>query len=337
MAPSADAHRRDTKHRDQDADAVALMQQPPPVFATSDPRCLQLVKRTLRLPTSQSTSAPLGREQQYEQLKTAITTFLTSGKGSSIYVSGLPGTGKTHTITRAVQECCPQDTAAAPLLLAINCMSNSDPQQLYGSIVAAYNDPASANIRASDLFPAPSTPATAQAAPAAAATPPPSSKRKRGAAAQAAPAATPTSNKKQRQAADPLGDISNSLPGTPACTPKATPSRAGLAAATSFQQLCAALQSCPTPARTPSKSARKKVRSGPRRVVLVLDEMDALLARSEKEVCELFTLPHLSGAQVSCRGGVTAGPCCCCCKCLVWAAGAAMCSMSSLLAWLARV
>lgn len=40
-----------------------------------------------------SDAAPSGREQQYQQLHEALQEFSSTGRGSSLYVSGLPGTG----------------------------------------------------------------------------------------------------------------------------------------------------------------------------------------------------------------------------------------------------
>jgi hypothetical protein len=40
-----------------------------------------------------SAPAPVSREQQYQALQDALQGFVSSGSGSSLYVSGLPGTG----------------------------------------------------------------------------------------------------------------------------------------------------------------------------------------------------------------------------------------------------
>ncbi len=61
-----------------------------------------LAKMALRQPAScdkqSSIKVPLGREQQYTQVARLVGEFVEGGKGGSLYVSGLPGTGKTHTV-----------------------------------------------------------------------------------------------------------------------------------------------------------------------------------------------------------------------------------------------
>lgn len=50
-------------------------------------------RSVLRQPSSTAPDAPIGREQEFEALTESIEQFSSSGIGSSIYVSGLPGTG----------------------------------------------------------------------------------------------------------------------------------------------------------------------------------------------------------------------------------------------------
>lgn len=50
-------------------------------------------RAVLRQPSSAVQDAPIGREQEFEALNVAVEDFRSSGSGSSIYVSGLPGTG----------------------------------------------------------------------------------------------------------------------------------------------------------------------------------------------------------------------------------------------------
>jgi hypothetical protein len=52
-------------------------------------------RRLLRSPPAGpgASGTPLGREQQAEKISTALKTFLDSGAGGALYVSGLPGTG----------------------------------------------------------------------------------------------------------------------------------------------------------------------------------------------------------------------------------------------------
>jgi hypothetical protein len=51
-------------------------------------------RAVLRQPfCAEAQDAPIGREQEFEALSEAFQEFSSSGSGSSIYVSGLPGTG----------------------------------------------------------------------------------------------------------------------------------------------------------------------------------------------------------------------------------------------------
>jgi hypothetical protein len=50
-------------------------------------------RSVLRQPSSTVQGAPIGREQEFEKLAESFEQFSSSKAGSSIYVSGLPGTG----------------------------------------------------------------------------------------------------------------------------------------------------------------------------------------------------------------------------------------------------
>jgi len=69
---------------------LGVDQGPQPVDASS---LLAQARAVLRQPSCAVNEAPIGREQEYEQLTEVFDTFSSSGCGSSIYVSGLPGTG----------------------------------------------------------------------------------------------------------------------------------------------------------------------------------------------------------------------------------------------------
>lgn len=51
-------------------------------------------RTVLREPPTSAVQPPIGREQQSQTLVTAVHEFVGSGTGKSLYVSGLPGTGK---------------------------------------------------------------------------------------------------------------------------------------------------------------------------------------------------------------------------------------------------
>ena len=87
---------------------------------------------------------PLCREKQVEVVDAWLKTrVLKEKKGGSLYISGLPGTGKSLTATGLVRQCTTgteTDTTvdAPPVLMSINCMRLSDPRQVMERILAGY-------------------------------------------------------------------------------------------------------------------------------------------------------------------------------------------------------
>lgn len=58
---------------------------------------LAQARAVLRQPFSCShAEAPIAREQEYQTLTSAFSEFMSTGSGGSLYISGLPGTGKSH-------------------------------------------------------------------------------------------------------------------------------------------------------------------------------------------------------------------------------------------------
>lgn len=53
-------------------------------------------RSVLRQPPSGSHQPPIGRQQQSQLLVNAVQDFVVSGTGRSLYISGLPGTGKCY-------------------------------------------------------------------------------------------------------------------------------------------------------------------------------------------------------------------------------------------------
>lgn len=67
-------------------------QGPPPLDAAA---LFAQARALLRqLPSGATQQAPSGREAQYRQLQEVLQDFADIGNGSSLYVSGLPGTGE---------------------------------------------------------------------------------------------------------------------------------------------------------------------------------------------------------------------------------------------------
>lgn len=72
----------------------------------------------------------LGRETESELLITSVNEMLSSGRGGAIYISGLPGTGKTLTVSRTLSE---MDVDNAQ----INCATVGESRGIFQSI---YNE-----------------------------------------------------------------------------------------------------------------------------------------------------------------------------------------------------
>lgn len=71
------------------------LNQTPATAAPLDVSCLFSQARTLlRQPPACTSDAPIGREQQSKQIQGAVQSFVESGCGKSVYISGLPGTGE---------------------------------------------------------------------------------------------------------------------------------------------------------------------------------------------------------------------------------------------------
>jgi len=103
----------------------------------------------LREPSvTDASEAPLGREAQHARLVGVVESFAASGQGQSLYVSGLPGTGKSHTVSRALQA-LDHSGAGGIKTLWINCMAVSGAGEVYGRIHAAITGGAAAAVPAS--------------------------------------------------------------------------------------------------------------------------------------------------------------------------------------------
>ncbi|GAX85406.1 hypothetical protein CEUSTIGMA_g12822.t1 [Chlamydomonas eustigma] len=80
-------------------------------------------------------SEPMGRQQQFQQLHTSLKSSAITGVGRSIYISGLPGTGKSFTVSRALgalrSEC-----ELEPTSISINCMALADTKDIYSVLMA---------------------------------------------------------------------------------------------------------------------------------------------------------------------------------------------------------
>ena len=79
---------------------------------------------------------PLGREEQFQRLQSMLSKFLDDGQGLGTYVSGLPGTGKSHTVSSIVASSKQQQGVQvdSPTYTWINCMSVATSAEVYQQI-----------------------------------------------------------------------------------------------------------------------------------------------------------------------------------------------------------
>lgn len=99
----------------------------------------------------------LGREQEFKRIETLLETSLNTGKGTCIYISGVPGTGKTASVRRVVKHLEQSSTVSKFWYLEINGMKISgDPLlayvQLYKFIGKRTLKPNLCQRRLSEIF-----------------------------------------------------------------------------------------------------------------------------------------------------------------------------------------
>lgn len=181
-----------------------------PESTTNPSLVFSRVREVLRQPAITTEVKPLTREAQYQQLQSIVSSFIGTGRGTSAYVSGLPGTGKSHTMSKVMQSLTVQSGCPSVSTVCINCMSVSSAGDVYKQILSGISSRHQANLSASTTV--------------------------------------------------------------------------------TFEDLACALSR-----HTKSKANGKAQGT---RLVVVLDEMDNLVAKSQQEVYNLFMLPHLPGAQV---------------------------------------
>lgn len=96
-----------------------------------------------QLRSTTSAGPPQGREQQYQRLSALLSQFEEDGNGCSVYVSGVPGTGKSHTVSRAVQQL--QNAGSSCGVVWINCMSATSVADVCGQVLANASSSSSAS------------------------------------------------------------------------------------------------------------------------------------------------------------------------------------------------
>ncbi|CAL8466096.1 g5632 [Coccomyxa elongata] len=131
---------------DSDLQRNDLEAQPPALneswFNPKDPQKVNRVKGVLHTSYAPPGSQPLSREEQVQSLNDHLKASLLAGEGGSVYISGLPGTGKTLTVHAVVRECCRAMACAAeaaPVPLSINCMALPSPQAVFARLLDGVN------------------------------------------------------------------------------------------------------------------------------------------------------------------------------------------------------
>ncbi|KAI8468241.1 MAG: hypothetical protein J3K34DRAFT_478706 [Monoraphidium minutum] len=229
------------------ADAAADADAALDAAAASDPLAepLAAARELLRDPSA-TDGAPLGREAQHARLAAAAAAFAAGGRGEALYVSGLPGTGKSHTVRRALQALAGAGGGGEVATLWVNCMAVSGAGEAYARIAAAASGGG-------------------------------------GGGGGAAPG-------KRRAPGGEGGGGGGTM--------------------VSYEHLLTALRGGAAPAApTPAKRRRGSGASGAAgcgggrrggcgpQVVVVLDELDALLSKGQQGVYDLFMLPHQPGVR----------------------------------------
>ncbi|KAK9840798.1 hypothetical protein WJX81_005432 [Elliptochloris bilobata] len=212
-------------------------------FDPIDQQKVHEVKTALHVSAAPGGAAPLCREAQLRELEAALQALAAEGRGGALYVSGLPGSGKSLTVHEALRRAWRAERNAgrpAPRLVSINCMTLAHPTEVFSRIAAGLAAPP-ADAADPIMYPGPCGEGVGNASAALAAL---------KAAAQAPSAATPK--------ARGVGRGRRSAGGG-----KGRPQ--GLA-------------------------------------VVVLDEMDQLLAGDPAVLTELFLLPKLPGARLVLAG-----------------------------------
>ncbi|PRW05904.1 Cell division control 6 [Chlorella sorokiniana] len=120
-----------------------------------DPEKVQAVKQVLHISGYVKGTIPLCREKQAGEVGGWLRRQMAAGRGSSMYLSGPPGTGKSLTAHEVVRQCWrpapptggeqeeeeaqQQGQLPPPALISINCMSLTDPQQVVERILLGYS------------------------------------------------------------------------------------------------------------------------------------------------------------------------------------------------------
>ncbi|XP_030647812.1 origin recognition complex subunit 1 [Chanos chanos] len=83
------------------------------------------------------------REQEFQDIYSFVESKIIDGTGGCMYISGVPGTGKTatvHEVIRSLQQAAEQDEIPQFRFIEINGMKMTDPHQAYVQILQKLSD-----------------------------------------------------------------------------------------------------------------------------------------------------------------------------------------------------
>lgn len=95
---------------------------------------VQNAKAAFREALVNESGCPTGRQKQFDELMTIINSCRETSQGKAIYVSGLPGTGKSLTIRQVVESQKRASTQMPVLLVYVNCMTATTAEELHNSV-----------------------------------------------------------------------------------------------------------------------------------------------------------------------------------------------------------
>lgn len=98
--------------------------------------CAEVVGAALRRALSLSTRPEtlVGREDKYEIVYNEVENAIHSGKGGALYVTGVPGTGKTAVVTRVLEDLQTSEDAEEFDVAFVNGMHLQSPDRVYSEL-----------------------------------------------------------------------------------------------------------------------------------------------------------------------------------------------------------
>eukprot|EP00873_Tetraselmis_striata_P039641 jgi/Tetstr1/459905/TSEL_005247.t1 len=113
----------------------------PQWFDVLDSGKVQQVREVLQTATATAAESPLRRGEQFAELCAEVQCHMTDGTGAALYVSGLPGTGKSFTANLVMRECdrwARGNGIKRPSTVWINCMSLGRPRHIFQRLLEGF-------------------------------------------------------------------------------------------------------------------------------------------------------------------------------------------------------